>query len=149
MLQSSTNRRALVRKPSRQKSRIANGHALLPSSDGRSMWARLVKETLTALQQHCAGELSATRERAARRVAVLEAELIYLEDKLASIHAANGEPDTELLALYGTLADRQRRIAGEALGWDRKQRDVTTLGQLIAEDQERQRRELAEQRAGR
>ena len=31
-----------------------------------------------------------------------------------------------MLALYGTLADRQRRLA-EPLGWQRTQRDVGTI----------------------
>lgn len=61
---------------------------------------------------------------AARRVAALEAELIYLEDQFASKREQGKSPDREDLALYGTLADRQRRLS-DSLGWERKAKDVT------------------------
>jgi hypothetical protein len=134
MLQSSANRRALDRQSSRQRSRIANGQ-LLPSTDGRSLWARLMKETLFALRQHCGGDLSETQKLMARRVSTLEAELIYLEDKFAKARAENREPDINELDLYGRLADRQRRLAEAALGWHRTARDVTpSLADILRED---------------
>ena len=42
----------------------------------------------------------------------------------AVAYASGGRPDPAMLALYGTLADRQRRLA-EPLGWSRTARDVT------------------------
>jgi hypothetical protein len=133
-LHSTPDRRAITRQPSRHKSRIANGSAVLPSTDGRSLWARLMKETLQNLQAHCGGEFSETQRLAARRVSTLEAELVYLEDKFAKVRAAGGEPDIAQLDLYGRLSDRQRRLAEAALGWQRTARDVTppTLDQYLA-----------------
>jgi hypothetical protein len=64
---------------------------------------------------------------------VLEAELVYLEDKFAQVRADGGEPAAAELDLYGRLADRQRRLA-DPLGWQRTARDVTpTLAQYIAQ----------------
>jgi hypothetical protein len=108
---------------SRARSRIGNGAALL-NVDGRSTWARLLRDTLRSLELHCGGELSETQRLAARRVSVLEAELVYLEDGFAATRAAGGEPDAAQLDLYGRLADRQRRLA-DPLGWQRTPRDVT------------------------
>jgi hypothetical protein len=44
------------------------------------------------------------------------------------------------------LADRQRRLAEAALGWQRTPRDVTTFGGLIRADQEAERKRLARER---
>jgi hypothetical protein len=68
--------------------------------------------------------VSETQRLIARRVSTLEAELVFLEDKLASIRAAGDEPDAATLDLYGRLADRQRRLA-DPLGWQRTSRDIT------------------------
>ena len=105
------------------RSRIGNGSALLPNVDGRSLWARLMRDTLQSLEVHCGGEFSETQRLAARRVSTLEAELIFLEDKFAEARAAGGEPDAAQLDLYGRLADRQRRLA-DPLGWQRTPRDI-------------------------
>jgi hypothetical protein len=77
------------RKRSAQKSRIANGDLLL--TDKRSVWARLMKETLEGLRELCGGTFSETQYLAASRVSTLEAELIYLEDKFAQARAADVE----------------------------------------------------------
>jgi hypothetical protein len=107
------------------RSRVGNGSSLLPNCDGRSLWARLMRDTLQNLQAHCGGELSETQRLAARRVSTLEAELVYLEDKFARARAEGREPEIAELDLYGRLADRQRRLAEAALGWKRVPRDVT------------------------
>ena len=60
--------------------------------------------------------VSETQSLMARRVGTLEAELIFIEDKFASIRAAGGEPDMATLELYGRLADRQRRLADPLAG---------------------------------
>jgi hypothetical protein len=108
--------------------RIVGGS--LPGADGRSGWPRLMRDTFQRLLVHCGGDdtVSETQRMMARRIATLEAELVHMEDKLATIRAAGGEPDPAMLALYGTLADRQRRLA-DPLGWQRTQRDVTADAQ--------------------
>lgn len=115
------------------RSRIANGSTLLPTVDGRSVWARLMRDTLQNLEVHCGGVLSETRRLAARRVSVLEAELVFLEDEFAQARADGREPDPLKIDLYGRLADRQRRLAEAALGWEPTARDVTpTLAEYLA-----------------
>jgi hypothetical protein len=115
------------------KSRITNGSALLPTANGNSIWARLVKDTLGGLMAHCggAGMVSETQKLAARRVSVLEAELIHLEDNFAIAREQGREPEPAALDLYGRLADRQRRLA-DPLGWQRTARDVgPSLGDFM------------------
>ena len=108
------------------RARITNGTELLPGVDGRSVWARVMRDTLAAVLTHCggAGAASELKRMAARRIAALEAELIHLEGKFARIHADGGEPDANDLDLYGRLANGQRRHM-EALGWEPTPRDVT------------------------
>jgi hypothetical protein len=125
----------LALKKSYARSRIGNGSALLPSVDGRSVWARILRDTLGALASHCGGAdlMSETTRLLARRVATLEAELIFLEDRFASVRTKGGEPQASDLDLYGRLADRQRRLA-EPLGWERRAKNVTppTLAEYLA-----------------
>lgn len=111
------------------RTKITNGNgSMLPSVDGRSLWCRIRRDTINALiNTHLAGVASETQTLAVRRVATLEAELVFLEDKFAKIRADGGEPDANTLNLYGLLADRQRRLA-DPLGWDRSTKNVTTLG---------------------
>ena len=127
--------------PKARKSRITNGSTLLPTASGCSVWARLMRDVLGNLTAHAGGAdmLSETQRLAARRISVLEAELIYLENEIALARQEGRDPDPNKLDLYGRLADRQRRIAGEALGWQRTQRNVTpTLGELLRQDVMRQ-----------
>jgi hypothetical protein len=115
------------------KSRLTNGSTLLPTADGNSAWVRLVRDTIGNLVSHCGGidTVSETQRLAARRVSVLEAELIYLEDKFAIARQQGEEPDPDLLDLYGRLADRQRRLS-DPLGWKRTPKDVSSnLGDFM------------------
>ena len=92
-----------------------------------------MRDTLAALVTHCGGveEVSETKRLAARRVAVIEAELCFLEDKFAQLRAAGDEPDAAAIDLYARVANQQRRLS-EALGWERTARDVTpSLPQFI------------------
>ncbi len=120
------------------RSRIGNGSALLPSVDGRSVWARLMRDTHAALLTHLGGAdmVSETQRMTVRRIAALEAELVYLEDKIARCCADGGEPESSDLELYGRLANGQRRHL-EVIGWKRVPRDVTpTLDQYLAQQTE-------------
>jgi hypothetical protein len=108
------------------RSRVTAGLTLLPSVDGRSHWARIMRDTYLGLLTHAGGAdyVSETKRLMARRVAACEAELIHLEDKFATIRTEGGEPKISDLDVYGRLAGQQRRCL-EALGWDRTPRDVT------------------------
>jgi hypothetical protein len=127
------------------RSRIANGAGtMLPMQDGRSLWARIRKDTYRALVVHCGGDqqISETQSLLSRRVATLEAELLYYEDQFAQIRAEGGVPDPQTVDLYGRLADRQRRLAGEAVGWRRTPRDLNEgFGDAWRADIEERRRE--------
>ena len=87
-----------------------------------------MRETFNALITHCGGAdtVSEPQRMLARRIATLEAVLVYLEDDFAAAYAEDNTPDPTVLALYGTLADRQRRLA-DPLGWQRTPRDVGTI----------------------
>ena len=117
------------------RSRITNGSALLPGVDGRSVWARLMRDTQSALLTHLGGAdlVSETQRMTVRRIAALEAELVFLEDKIARCRAEGGEPEAAVLDLYGRLANGQRRHL-EIIGWERVPRDVTpSLDQYLAQ----------------
>jgi hypothetical protein len=108
------------------RSRVTAGLTLLPSIDGRSTWARIMRDTYHAMLAHAGGAdyVSETKRLMARRVAACEAELIHLEDKFALTRAGGGEPNPSDLDIYGRLAGQQRRCL-EALGWERTAPDVT------------------------
>ena len=92
-----------------------------------------MRDTLAALVTHCGGvdEVSETKRLAARRVAVIEAELVHLEDRFAQLRAAGDEPDAAAIDLYARVPNQQRRLS-EALGWERTARDVTpTLSKFV------------------
>ena len=114
------------KKPYANQTRITNGKQLLPTVDGRTVWARLVKDTFEAMVEHCGGQdyISEPKRMASRRAAVLETELCFLEDRMARIRQEGGEPDAALLDLYGRLAGHQKR-ANECVGFERTQRDVS------------------------
>jgi hypothetical protein len=110
----------------KHRSRITNGSELLPGIDGRSAWARLLRDQIEALTAHLGGadRMSEPERMTARRAAALEAELVFLEAKIAELRTAGLEPPERLVDLYARLANGQRRHL-EALGFDRRQRDVT------------------------
>lgn len=131
------------------RNRISNGSgSALPTRDGRSLWARIRRDTINAIVNgHLAGadQASETQLLMARRVGTLEAELIHLEDKFARTRAEGGEPEPALLDLYGRLADRQRRLA-DPLGWERRAKNVEppSLDAYLAMKQQ-QRARVAQQ----
>ena len=59
------------------RSRVSQGLDLLPSIDGRTMAARVFKDTYLAMVAHCGGEddLPETLRLMCRRAAAIEAEL--------------------------------------------------------------------------
>jgi hypothetical protein len=87
-----------------------------------------MRDTYRAVIAHCGGDsaISELERMLARRIATLESELTYLEDKMAAIRAAGGEPDASTLDLYSRVSNTHRRHC-EAIGWRRRPRDVTTI----------------------
>jgi hypothetical protein len=85
-----------------------------------------MRDTMAAMVVHCGGQEHVTEPMRlmARRIAALEAELIHLEDRFASLRANDSMPEPAELDLYGRLAGGQRRLL-ETLGLQRVPRDVT------------------------
>jgi len=129
---SSAGRSSVVSGSLRQtRSRITNGTALLPTADLRSPWARVMRDVYRAVIQHCGSDdvVSELERMAARRIGALEAELVFMEDKFATLRAAGGEPDAGSLDLYSRLSNTHRRHC-ESVGWQRRPRDVTPTPHL-------------------
>lgn len=126
---SSLDRRPNGQHKSAQKSRIANGSALVIGADHRSAWMRRLKETLAEhLSDH--PDPSVAARSLIRRASVLEVSLEQMESEFAT----HGEATLEQLDTYGRIASNLRRLL-QTLGLDRKQRLVgPTLGELLRQD---------------
>ena len=110
------------------RTRITNGRDILPSVDGRSLWARIMRDTIHAMHAHLGGEenISEPARMMSRRVAAFEAELVHLEDGFARTRSEGHAPDTQSLDLYSRMSSAQRRML-EAIGLSRVPRDITPL----------------------
>jgi hypothetical protein len=116
--------------PERQKSRIANGSALLSGVDGRTLWVRRCKELLAAHIADLGGpdNCSTAEQSIVRRAAVLNVELERLEQGFALA----GEASAEAIDLYARVAANLRRLL-ESVGLRRRARNVTpTLSEYLA-----------------
>ena len=119
----------------RFRARVTRSLSLIPGLDGRSLPARVFKDTYLTLVNHCGGEdnLPETLRLMCRRAAAIEAELINLEARFAQVRVEGKQPVPTDLDLYQRLTNTQRRVC-EALGWRRTARDVTpSLGELLRE----------------
>ncbi len=121
-MESSAVRTAINRVPSRQRSRVTNGSALLPGVDGRSAWIRRCKDVITEHLADMGGSdnTSAAERSIVRRAAVLTTELEMLEARFAQA----GEATAVDLDLYIRASGNLRRLL-EAVGLHRRARDVT------------------------
>jgi hypothetical protein len=105
------------------RSRLTNGKDLLPGIDGRSTWARLMRDVNTNMMNHLGGEDYATEPQRllVRRVAAFEAELIHLETAFSLARAAGRAPEASDLDLYSrgqrtTPPPRGDRLGSRAKG---------------------------------
>jgi hypothetical protein len=144
-MESSAVRAAVDSVPSRQRSRITNGSALLPGADGRSAWVRRCKDIIAEHLADMSGvdNTSAAERSIVRRAAVLTTELEMLEARFA----AAGQADATSLDLYIRASGNLRRLL-EAVGLHRRAKDIgPTLGELLRQDHERQQLQAAKERA--
>jgi hypothetical protein len=128
---SSADRPEAVSHRSRQRSRVANGSALLAGIDGRSMWVRRAKEIIADHISDLGGieNCNAAERSIVRRASTLTVELERLEAKFAT----SGEACTADLETYQRCANSLRRLL-EAVGLRRRPRDTTpTLNDLMLE----------------
>jgi hypothetical protein len=141
-METSADRAAVDSVPSRQRSRITNGSALLPGALGRSAWVRRCKDVISAHLSDIPDASTAERS-IIRRAAVLTTELEMLEARFA----AAGQADATSLDLYIRASGNLRRLL-EAVGLHRRAKDVgPTLGELLRQDHERQQLESAKGKA--
>jgi hypothetical protein len=113
--------------------RLTNGVDLLPTVDGRSIWARIMRDTIQSMMAHLGGEdyASEPQRMLSRRIGAFEAELIHLEDKFARARSEGREPVIADLDLYSRMSSAQRRML-EAVGLHRVPKDISpTLEQYI------------------
>jgi hypothetical protein len=144
-MESSAVRAAIDPVPSRQRSRVTNGSALLPGVDGRSAWIRRCKDVIAAHIADLGGDdnTSAAERSIVRRAAVLTTELEQLEAQFA----AAGQASADALDLYQRTAGNLRRLL-EAVGLHRRAKDIgPTFGELLRQDLDRQQLESAKQKA--
>src|SRR5215831_3916150 len=105
------------------RSRISNGSQLLAGVDGRSTWARRLRDLIELHTNDLGGDANISEaERAIiRRASVLIVELERMETDFA---LANGAPNIATLDAYQRAAGNLRRLL-ESLGLQRRARDVT------------------------
>ena len=111
------------------RSRISNGRTLLPCVDGRSLYARRLRDLIGLHLSDLGGqEIASTAEQSiVRRASILTVELEHLEVKFAS----TGEASAEQLLLYGRTASTLRRLL-EAIGLHRRAKPVPDLQTYLA-----------------
>jgi hypothetical protein len=126
---SPADRSVLDSVPSRQRSRITNGSALLPNTDGRSAWVRRCKDIIAEHLADLNGveNTSAAERSIIRRASVLTVELEQLEARFAQADAATAAE----LDLYIRASGNLRRLL-EAVGL-RRTKDVTpTVAEYVS-----------------
>lgn len=104
------------------RSRVTNGNAVLPGIDGRSTWARRLRDLIDLHISDLGGPMAVSEaERSiVRRAATMTVEL----ERLESQFAVNGEASARELDLYQRTAGNLRRLL-EAVGTSRRQRNIT------------------------
>src|ERR1035437_6070752 len=112
------------------RSRISNGSHILPGVDGRSTWARRLRDLIALHLSDLGGDdaVSEAERSIIRRVAALTVEL----ERMEAVFAVAGEASPEQIDLYQRTANSLRRLL-EAVGLHRRARDVTpTLSEYLA-----------------
>jgi hypothetical protein len=145
-MESSAVRTAVDSVPSRQRSKVTNGSALLVNIDGRSTWVRRCKDIIAEQLADMGGSdnTSAAERSIVKRAAVITTELEMLEARFAQ---AEGMATATDLDLYQRMAGNLRRLL-EAVGLQRRAKDVgPTLGELLRQDHERQQLQAAKEKA--
>src|ERR1700746_951198 len=104
------------------RSRVSNASSILPGVDGRSVWARRLRDLMGLYLSDLGGDdaVSEAERSIIRRVATLTVELERMEADLA----VAGEARPDQLDLYQRTANSLRRLL-EAIGLQRRSKDVT------------------------
>lgn len=104
------------------QSAVSNGSRLLQNVDGRTSWARRLRDLVALHLADLGGEgaVSEAEKSLIRRAATLTVELERMEVQFAT----DGSADPDALDLYSRTAGNLRRLL-EATGLQRRPRDVT------------------------
>lgn len=115
------------------RTRVTNGRDLLPGVDGRSYWARRMRDVMALHISDLGGAdvCSEAEKSVLRRVAVLTIEMERLERRFACASPDQiSHPD---LDMYSRLANTLRRLL-DMTGLGRRSRDITpTIEQYMRE----------------
>jgi hypothetical protein len=108
--------------PRHARSRVTNGSAILPGVDGRSQWARRLRDLIALHVADLGGidNVSEAEKAILRRAATLATEC----ERMEVMFALAGEAKPDVLDSYIRAANSMRRML-EALGLKRVPRDVT------------------------
>jgi hypothetical protein len=104
------------------RSRLTNGSALLSGVDGRSLWARRLRDLIELHVSDLGGSdaVTAAERSIIRRASTLTVELERMETRFALA----GEASVEELDLYSRTAGNLRRLL-ESVGLQRRAKDIT------------------------
>jgi hypothetical protein len=112
------------------RSRVTNGSALLSGVDGRSPWARRLRDLIALHVSDLGGRdaVSTAELSIVRRAATLTVELERIEARLAAASEAGDANDAAAtaadLGMYVTTSNALRRLL-ETVGLQRRAKDVT------------------------
>jgi hypothetical protein len=113
----SASRAQIDKPPSKTRSRVSNGSAVLDNVDGRSAVARRYRDVVNELISDLGGDPSGAQSAIARRAAAL---CVVCEQAEAEM-VAGGILD---LAEFTTAANSLRRLLSD-LGLERRAKDIT------------------------
>jgi hypothetical protein len=124
------------------RSRITNGSQLMPEIDGRSIWARRLRDLIHLHTSDLGGldNLSQAEQSLIRRTACITVELEHMEQKFAM--QANGA-SFDQLRIYQMTVNTLRRLL-ETLGLERRAKDITPDPLSYARQYARRKAEEAE-----
>jgi hypothetical protein len=107
--------------PHKVMTRVSSGRDLLPDIDGRTWWARRVRDLIALHATDLGGEdhVSEAKRSLIRRAAVLTSRLEQMEMKFAE-----GDDNIKLMESYQRGANTLRRLL-QAIGMNRVPRDIT------------------------
>ena len=121
-----------------QRSAVTNGRRLFVEGDGNSAWSRRYRDLVAGHVSDLGGApvLSEAQLSLCRRASALECELEQMEGRLSM-----GEEID--LDVFARAASHLRRLFEtlHGLGIERKPRTIATLGDLLAQDIQRQQQE--------
>ena len=117
MTELTASRAQIEKPPSKTRSRVSNGSAVLDNVDGRSAVARRYRDILNELISDLGGDPSGAQSAIARRASAL---CVVCEQAEAEM-VAGGALD---LAEFTTAANSLRRLLSD-LGLERRAKDIT------------------------